>query len=119
MRGCLALPPCAPRSPPLCRCHYRCRRCCHGYRHGIAAAAMACPNVVRAAADSKTLMVVQASPVAFNAEETYSSLNFAARVRAVELGQVRSAARARRDAATDTHDWLSGRVQAVRHVERG
>jgi kinesin family protein C2/C3 len=37
--------------------------------------------------DSKTLMFVCASPVSFNAEETFCSLNFAARVRAVELGR--------------------------------
>ena len=36
--------------------------------------------------DSKTLMFVCASPVLYNAEETYCSLNFAARVRSVELG---------------------------------
>jgi kinesin family protein C2/C3 len=37
--------------------------------------------------DSKTLMFVCASPVIYNAEETYCSLNFAARVRTVELGK--------------------------------
>ena len=37
--------------------------------------------------DSKTLMFVCVSPVSFNAEETFCSLNFAARVRAVELGR--------------------------------
>lgn len=37
--------------------------------------------------DSKTLMFVCASPVSYNAEETFCSLNFAARVRAVELGK--------------------------------
>ena len=31
-------------------------------------------------------MFVCASPVLYNAEETYCSLNFAARVRSVELG---------------------------------
>lgn len=36
--------------------------------------------------DSKTLMFVCASPVIYNAEETYCSLNFAARARTVELG---------------------------------
>ena len=36
--------------------------------------------------DSKTLMFVCCSPVLYNAEETYCSLNFAARVRSVELG---------------------------------
>eukprot|EP00731_Ephydatia_muelleri_P001344 Em0001g1344a len=37
--------------------------------------------------DSKTLMVVQVSPVEKNGLETVCSLNFAQRVRAVELGQ--------------------------------
>ena len=36
--------------------------------------------------DSKTLMVVQIAPVEKNAGETVCSLNFAQRVRAVELG---------------------------------
>jgi kinesin family member C2/C3 len=40
-------------------------------------------------ADSKTLMFVCASPVIYNAEETYCSLNFASRVRSVELGQAK------------------------------
>ncbi|CAM9355284.1 unnamed protein product, partial [Sphacelaria rigidula] len=38
-------------------------------------------------ADSKTLMVVCISPVLENAEESFCSLNFAARVRKVELGK--------------------------------
>ena len=38
-------------------------------------------------ADSKTLMFVCCSPVLYNAEETFCSLNFAARVNAVELGK--------------------------------
>ena len=37
--------------------------------------------------DSKTLMVVQVSPVEKNVGETMCSLNFAQRVRTVELGQ--------------------------------
>ena len=37
--------------------------------------------------DSKTLMVVQVAPVEKNISETVCSLNFAERVRAVELGQ--------------------------------
>jgi hypothetical protein len=37
--------------------------------------------------DSKTLMFVCISPVIYNAEETFCSLNFAARVRSVELGK--------------------------------
>ena len=37
--------------------------------------------------DSKTLMFVCASPVIYNAEETFCSLNFASRVRSVELGK--------------------------------
>ena len=37
--------------------------------------------------DSKTLMFVCASPVIYNCEETYCSLNFASRVRTVELGK--------------------------------
>lgn len=36
--------------------------------------------------DSKTLMIVQLSPVQKNSSETFCSLNFAQRVRAVELG---------------------------------
>lgn len=39
--------------------------------------------------DSKTLMIVCASPIMNNSEETYCSLNFASRVRMVELGQVK------------------------------
>ena len=37
--------------------------------------------------DSKTVMFVQISPVKKNSSETSCSLNFAQRVRAVELGQ--------------------------------
>lgn len=37
--------------------------------------------------DSKTLMFVCISPVIYNSEETFCSLNFAQRVRAVELGR--------------------------------
>jgi kinesin family member C2/C3 len=37
--------------------------------------------------DSKTLMIVCASPMLFNSEETFCSLNFASRVRTVELGR--------------------------------
>ena len=37
--------------------------------------------------DSKTLMIVCASPVLSSAEETFCSLNFASRVRTVELGK--------------------------------
>lgn len=37
--------------------------------------------------DSKTLMIVCVSPVLYNAEETFCSLNFASRVRTVELGK--------------------------------
>jgi kinesin family protein C2/C3 len=37
--------------------------------------------------DSKTLMIVCVSPVLFNAEETFCSLNFASRVRTIELGK--------------------------------
>ena len=37
--------------------------------------------------DSKTLMVVQVAPVKKNAGETFCSLDFASRVRNVELGQ--------------------------------
>ena len=39
--------------------------------------------------DSKTLMIVNASPALASAEETYCSLNFASRVRSVELGQAK------------------------------
>lgn len=38
--------------------------------------------------DSKTLMIVCISPVLYNSEETFCSLNFASRVRSVELGKV-------------------------------
>lgn len=41
-------------------------------------------------ADSKTLMLVCVSPVVQSAEESMCSLNFAARVRTVELGKVGS-----------------------------
>ncbi|CAE7439101.1 Kifc3 [Symbiodinium microadriaticum] len=37
--------------------------------------------------DSKTLMFVCISPVVYNSEETFCSLNFASRVRSVELGK--------------------------------
>lgn len=37
--------------------------------------------------DSKTLMLVCASPIQSSAEETFCSLNFASRVRTVELGR--------------------------------
>ena len=37
--------------------------------------------------DSKTLMIVCVSPVIYNAGETFCSLNFASRVRTVELGK--------------------------------
>lgn len=37
--------------------------------------------------DSKTLMIVCVSPVLYNSEETFCSLNFAGRVRTVELGK--------------------------------
>ena len=40
-----------------------------------------------AGGDSKTLMVVQVSPVEKNVSETVCSLTFAQRVRTVELGQ--------------------------------
>jgi kinesin family protein C2/C3 len=53
--------------------------------------------------DSKTLMFVCVSPVIYNAEETFCSLNFASRVRSVELGKasknVTSAAGAKAPAA--------------------
>jgi len=39
--------------------------------------------------DSKTLMIVCASPAQYNASETISSLNFAARARNVELGKAK------------------------------
>ncbi len=39
-------------------------------------------------ADSKTLMLVCVSPVVQSAEESWCSLNFASRVRTVELGKV-------------------------------
>lgn len=39
------------------------------------------------AKQSKTLMFVNMSPVAGNADESFCSLNFAARVRTVELGK--------------------------------
>lgn len=42
-----------------------------------------------AGGDSKTLMFVQISPSDHDSSETLSSLNFATRVRGVELGPVR------------------------------
>lgn len=47
---------------------------------------MSCVNI-HVGGDSKTLMMVQVSPVEKNAGETVCSLNFAQRVRVVELGQ--------------------------------
>ena len=44
-------------------------------------------DVYSTGGDSKTLMVVQVSPVEKNVSETMCSLNFAQRVRTVELGQ--------------------------------
>lgn len=44
---------------------------------------------VFAGGDSKTLMFVQISPSEKDLSETLSSLNFATRVRGVELGQAR------------------------------
>ncbi len=41
---------------------------------------------VSAGGDSKTLMIVQIAPVEKNVGETLASLNFAQRVRTVELG---------------------------------
>jgi kinesin family protein C2/C3 len=43
--------------------------------------------------DSKTLMFVNLSPVLSNADESICSLNFAARVRATELGKAKSSVR--------------------------
>jgi kinesin family protein C2/C3 len=40
--------------------------------------------------DSKTLMLCCASPASFNCEESFCTLNFAARARNVELGKVQS-----------------------------
>ena len=40
-------------------------------------------------ANSKTLMFVCVSPVLFNAEESFCSLNFAERTRKVELGKAK------------------------------
>ena len=37
--------------------------------------------------DSKTLMIVQVAPVEKNVGETMASMNFAQRVRSIELGQ--------------------------------
>lgn len=39
--------------------------------------------------DCKTVMIAQISPAETNSDESYSTLNFANRVRKVELGQVR------------------------------
>ena len=44
-------------------------------------------SLLFAGGDSKTLMVVQIAPVEKNVSETVCSLNFAQRVRTVELGQ--------------------------------
>lgn len=43
--------------------------------------------------DSKTLMFVNLSPVLINADESICSLNFASRVRNVELGKAKSSMR--------------------------
>ena len=43
--------------------------------------------IIYVGGDSKTLMIVQLSPVQRNSSETVCSLNFAQRVRAVELGE--------------------------------
>lgn len=52
------------------------------------AAARASPSAPpTAAADSKTLMFVCASPVAYNADETFCTFEFGARARTVELGK--------------------------------
>ena len=61
-----------------CTCIYR-----PGWQGAATAAAvpLLCPG-----GDSKTLMVVQVAPVEKNSAETVCSLNFAQRVRAVELG---------------------------------
>ena len=48
---------------------------------------MLCIVCIFAGGDSKTLMIVQISPVEKNVGETVASLNFAQRVRSVELGQ--------------------------------
>ena len=42
---------------------------------------------VTSGGDSKTLMITQVAPVERNVGETLASLNFAQRVRTVELGQ--------------------------------
>ena len=70
----------------------------HGYTLLITLIRHACVNPLRnqmrkpcchifAGGDSKTLMVVQVAPVRKNAGETFCSLDFASRVRNVELGQ--------------------------------
>jgi kinesin family protein C2/C3 len=43
--------------------------------------------------DSKTLMFVNLSPVLINSDESICSLNFASRVRNVELGKAKSSVR--------------------------
>ena len=57
--------------------------CCHIPLHFYTL----CGYVDCIGGDSKTLMMVQVSPVEKNAGETVCSLNFAQRVRVVELGQ--------------------------------
>lgn len=54
------------------------------------------------AGDSKTVMVVQVAPLPCHVNETLCSLNFAKRVRTVELGQ----ASARSTVMTNGHDCL-------------
>jgi len=49
--------------------------------------------------DSKTLMFVNLSPVLANADESICSLNFASRVRNVELGKAKASMRKGDEAA--------------------
>lgn len=55
--------------------------------------------------DSKTLMIVQVAPVEKNVGETICSLNFAQRVRSVELGQA-----SKKIESGDVEVWLRIRL---------
>jgi kinesin family protein C2/C3 len=63
--------------------------------------------------DSKTLMIVCASPVLFSAEETFCSLNFAARVRTVELGRASKQTLTGAQAATASAGGTSGSGKSI------
>jgi kinesin family protein C2/C3 len=67
--------------------------------------------------DSKTLMFVCVSPVSYNAEETFCSLNFAARVRAVELGKASKNTSAPASAASSTSSTASSGKPPLKSID--